>query len=83
MCSGPGGLSVYHLCRPLAARPMKYQVLELAAAGGLAALGPQDCLWEGSMAAIDMLLVRDGTTVPGVVCDQSRWLAASGDLCPV
>ena len=28
-------------------------------------------------------VVRDGTTVPGVVCDQSRWLAASGDLCPV
>ena len=35
------------------------------------------------MAAIDTLLVRDGTTVPGVVCDESRWLAVSGDLCPV
>ena len=59
------------------------EVLELAAASGAAALGPQDCLWAGSMAAIDTLLVRDGTTVPGVVCDDSRWLAASGDLCPV
>ena len=59
------------------------EVLELAAAGGAAALGPRDCLWAGSMAAIDTLLVRDGTTVPGVVCDESRWLAASGDLCPV
>ena len=59
------------------------EVLELAAASGAAALGPQDCLWAGSMAAIDTLLVRDGTTVPGVVCDESRWLAASGDLCPV
>ena len=59
------------------------EVLELAAASGTAALGPQDCLWAGSMAAIDTLLVRDGTMVPGVVCDESRWLAASGDLCPV
>ena len=58
------------------------QVLELAAADG-AALGPQECLWAGSMAAIDTLLVRDGTTVPGVVCDESQWLAVSGDLCPV
>jgi peptide subunit release factor 1 (eRF1) len=59
------------------------QVLELAAVGGLAALGPQDCLWAGSMSAIDTLLVRDGTTLPGVVCDESRWLTASGDTCPV
>ena len=59
------------------------QVLELAAAGGLAALGPEDCLWAGSMSAIDTLLVRDGTTLLGVLCDESRWLAASGDICPV
>ena len=59
------------------------QVLELAAAGGLAALGPEDCLWAGSMSAIGTLLVRDGTTLPGVLCDESGWLAASGDVCPV
>ena len=58
-------------------------VLELAAAGGLAAVGPEDCLWAGSMSAIDTLLVRDGATLVGVVCDESRWLAASGDICPV
>jgi peptide chain release factor subunit 1 len=58
-------------------------VLELAAVGGLAAVGPQDCLWAGSMSAIDTLLVRDGATMLGVVCDESRWLAASGDICPV
>jgi peptide subunit release factor 1 (eRF1) len=58
-------------------------VLELAAAGGLAALGPEDCLWAGSMSAIDTLLLRDGTTLLGVLCDESRWLAASGDVCPV
>jgi peptide subunit release factor 1 (eRF1) len=59
------------------------QVLELAAAGGLAAIGLQDCLWAGSMSAIETLLVRDGPAVPGVVCDRSRWLAASGERCPV
>jgi hypothetical protein len=35
------------------------------------------------MSAIDTLLVRDGATLAGVVCDESRWLAASGDICPV
>ena len=59
------------------------RVLELTAAGGLAALGPESCLWAGSVSAIDTLLVRDGATLPGVVCDESRWLAASGDICPV
>jgi peptide chain release factor subunit 1 len=58
-------------------------VLELAAAGGLAAVGAEDCLWSGSLSAIDTLLVRDGATLVGVVCDESRWLAASGDICPV
>jgi hypothetical protein len=58
-------------------------VLELAAAGGLAAVGPEDCLWAGSISAIDTLLVRDGATLVGVVCDESRWLAVSGDICPV
>jgi peptide chain release factor subunit 1 len=52
-------------------------VLELAAAS------PPDCLWAGSMSAIDTLLVRDGVTLVGMVCDDSRWLAASGDICPV
>jgi peptide subunit release factor 1 (eRF1) len=59
------------------------QVLELAAAAGPAAIGPQECLWAGSVSAIETLLVRDGAAVPGVVCDGSRWLAASGELCPV
>ena len=59
------------------------QVLELAAAGGPAAIGLQECLWAGSMSAIETLLVRDGAAVPGVVCDDSRWLATSGELCPV
>jgi hypothetical protein len=59
------------------------RVLGLTAAGGLAALGPESCLWAGSVSAIGTLLLRDGATLPGVVCDESRWLAASGDICPV
>jgi peptide subunit release factor 1 (eRF1) len=64
-------------------RRLVAHVLELTAAGGLAALGPENCLWAGSVSAIGTLLVRDGATLPGVVCDESRWLAASGDICPV
>jgi hypothetical protein len=69
--------------REVRARRLVDQVLELAAAGGPAAIGPQDCLWAGSMFTIETLLVRDGAAVPGVVCDGSRWLAALEDLCPV
>ena len=37
------------------------QVLELAVAGGPAAIGLQECLWAGSMSAIETLLVRGGS----------------------
>ncbi len=57
-------------------------VFEKLAAGGLAAAGLDDCLWAGSVAAIKILLALDGAAVPGVVCDQSGWLARSGDICP-
>jgi len=59
------------------------RLLEKAATAGPAALGPDSCLRAGSMGAIKTLLVRDGAAVPGVVCDDSRWLALSGDDCPV
>ena len=29
------------------------------------------------------MLVRGGAAAPGVVCDQSRWLAQSGEVCPL
>jgi peptide subunit release factor 1 (eRF1) len=56
---------------------------ERAASGGLAAVGLRSCLWAGSAAAIDTLIVQEGATAPGVVCDESRWLALSGDSCPI
>lgn len=58
-------------------------VLEKAARGQPAALGLESCLRAGSVAAIKTLLVEEGATAPGVVCDESRWLAPSGDTCPL
>jgi Bacterial archaeo-eukaryotic release factor family 10 len=59
------------------------EIVDRAAAGGLAALGVQACLWAGSVAAIQTLLVQEGGTAAGVVCDDSGWLATAGDTCPV
>ena len=58
-------------------------VLARSAAGDLAAVGLDACLWAGSVAAVESLYVQEGAIHPGVVCDRSRWLAASGELCPV
>ena len=41
------------------------------------------CLWAGSVAAVDALLVQDGAVAAGVICDNDRWLALSGDTCPL
>jgi peptide subunit release factor 1 (eRF1) len=57
--------------------------LEKEATGGLAAVGAERCLWAASVAAVQRLLVHDDTVVPGVVCDESGWLAETGDTCPV
>ncbi len=59
------------------------QQLPRPAMGGLATVGLDGCLWAGTMGAIRTLLVRDGTAAPGVVCDQSRWLARPGQVCPL
>jgi hypothetical protein len=59
------------------------EVLEKHAMGRPAAVGVEHCLWAGSVAAIQRLLIHDDTAVPGVVCDESGWLGESGDTCPV
>jgi peptide chain release factor subunit 1 len=59
------------------------EVLEKVAAGGLTTVGLEACLWAGSVAAIQTLLVPDDATAPGVVCDESGWLALAGDTCPL
>jgi len=59
------------------------ELLEGAAAGGLAAVGLERCLAAGSSAAIRTLLVQDGAMAPGVVCDASGWLGTTRERCPV
>jgi hypothetical protein len=59
------------------------EVYEKQASGGNAVVGLDRCLWAGSVAAIQRLLVQDDVTVPGVVCDESGWLAEAGDTCIV
>jgi peptide chain release factor subunit 1 len=59
------------------------EVLGLAAAGGWAAVGLEECLWAGSAAAVETLLVQEGAIAAGVVCDQSGWLATAGATCPL
>ncbi|RCG29073.1 hypothetical protein DQ384_22305 [Sphaerisporangium album] len=59
------------------------EVMEHAAMRRPVALGLDECLWAGSVAAVRTLLVQEGATAPGVVCDESGWLATSGDTCPL
>jgi peptide chain release factor subunit 1 len=35
------------------------------------------------VAAVETLLVQDGTVVPGVFCAHGHWLALEGATCPV
>ncbi len=58
-------------------------IFDKLGSGGLAVAGLDRCLWAGSIAAIQTLLVLDGAIVPGVVCDKSGWLARSGAICPL
>jgi peptide chain release factor subunit 1 len=59
------------------------EVAEAVAAGGRGTLGLEHCLWAASVDAVDTLLVQAGATAPGVVCEESHWLATSGDICPL
>jgi peptide chain release factor subunit 1 len=64
-------------------RRLVADALAREAAGGLAAVGLSRCLWAGSVGAVSSLLVQEGATVPGVICDDSGWLGSSGETCPV
>lgn len=55
----------------------------VAADSSLAALGLEDCLWAGSVAAVDTLLVQEGAVVPAVVCAEGHWLSLSSATCPI
>jgi peptide chain release factor subunit 1 len=62
---------------------MVAEVMARAAAGGRAAVGLEPCLWGGSLRAVETLFVQEAASAPGVVCDESRWLALSGERCPL
>ena len=64
-------------------RRLVSDVLEKAATSQFTALGLDSCLWAGTVAAIQTVLVQEGATAPGVVCDESGWLALSGAVCPL
>jgi peptide chain release factor subunit 1 len=64
-------------------RRLVAEIVEAVAERRRAALGLDDCLWAGTLAAIDRLAVLEGASMPGVVCDRSGWLALSGETCPL
>jgi peptide chain release factor subunit 1 len=66
-----------------AERRLVAEIVEAMAERHRGALGLDDCLWAGTLAAIDRLAVQEGASVSGVVCDRSGWLALSGDTCPL
>jgi peptide chain release factor subunit 1 len=66
-----------------AERRLVAEIVEAVAERRRGALGLNDCLWAGTLAAIDRLAVQESASVPGVVCDRSRWLALSGETCPL
>jgi peptide subunit release factor 1 (eRF1) len=64
-------------------RRLVAEIVEAVAERRRAVLGLDDCLWAGTVAAIDRLAVLEGASMPGVVCDRSGWLALSGETCPL
>jgi peptide chain release factor subunit 1 len=65
-------------------RTLVEDVLERAGAGPLGVTGLDKCLWAGSTAAIERLLVHDETIVSGCVCDACGWLGRDGAAtCPL
>ena len=59
------------------------ETLDKARSGGLGALGLEACLWAGSLAAVQALLVQDGAIAEGVVCERAHWMGIEGESCPV
>jgi peptide chain release factor subunit 1 len=64
-------------------RRLVAELLESAAASDRSVVGLEPCLWAGAVAAVGTLLVQDGATAPGVVCEASGWFATRGETCPL
>lgn len=59
------------------------EIFEAIAEGRPAVAGLEPCLWAGSVAAVQHLVIDEGTVIPGVVCDESGWLGTTGRQCPL
>jgi peptide chain release factor subunit 1 len=57
------------------------EVFDASAAGGLAALGLDQCLGAGSVGAVRTLVVEHDASATGVVCEACGWLGLHGDTC--
>ncbi|MFF9114748.1 hypothetical protein ACF09Y_03815 [Streptomyces massasporeus] len=64
-------------------RQLVAEILEAKAARRPCAVGLDETLWAGSVAAIRTLAVDEGAAAPGVVCDRDGLLARSGETCPL
>jgi peptide chain release factor subunit 1 len=64
-------------------RRLVAEIVEAVAEKRRAALGVDDCLWAGTVAAVQQLAIQDGATLPGMVCDSDGWLGTSGETCPL
>lgn len=62
-------------------RKLVAEVLAAAQGGGRATAGLEPCLWAGTVAAVRLLLVHEGASVPGAVCDHCRLLAVDAGPC--
>jgi peptide chain release factor subunit 1 len=86
-----GGTTTENLRRHVEAAVERYErdadgrrvaeILATVAKGDLAALGLPQCLKAGSIGAIRQLLLQEGATAAGVVCDACGWLGLSGKEC--
>jgi hypothetical protein len=70
-------------CEREEAQGLVRDIVEAVAERRRAALGLDDCLWAGTLAAIDRLAVQQSASKPGVICYRSGWLALSGETCPL
>jgi peptide chain release factor subunit 1 len=64
-------------------RRLAGDILEAKAARRPSAVGLDETLWAGSLAAVGSLAVDEEAAAPGVVCDRDGLLARSGTACPL
>jgi len=64
-------------------RRLADEIVGARGVGRLGAVGLDETLWAGSLAAIRTLAVDNESAAPGAICDQDRLLARSAGPCPL